>query len=168
MWVTKLLISQVKKRIFAPKRPNLAQNWHFWSILARPCRLIQCPVVGRLCHLPLGQEGVLSFNSQTFSSRTFLSKRFPGNESFCKVNSPSNNSCVWFGLLRSIGSFSDMIQGLALMRIGTKSLLGLSFKQVGLQFCSPLEVQIITTCLQVVKLDYSVTQHSPLCTNCLW
>ena len=28
--------------------PNLAQNWHFWSIWARPCRLIQCPVMGRL------------------------------------------------------------------------------------------------------------------------
>ena len=39
MWVTKLLISQVKKGFFA-------QNWHFRSILARPCRLIQCPVGG--------------------------------------------------------------------------------------------------------------------------
>ena len=37
-----------KKRVFAQKRPNLAQNWHFWSIWARPCRLIQCPVVGQL------------------------------------------------------------------------------------------------------------------------
>ena len=46
MWVTKLMISQVKKRIFAQKRPNLAQNWHFWSIWARPCRLIRCPVSG--------------------------------------------------------------------------------------------------------------------------
>ena len=36
MWVTKLLISPVKKGFFAPKRPNLAQNWHFWSIM--------CPV----------------------------------------------------------------------------------------------------------------------------
>ena len=37
MWVTKLLISQVKKKdFFAIKRPNLAQNWHFWSIM--------CPV----------------------------------------------------------------------------------------------------------------------------
>ena len=44
MWVTKLLISPVKKRIFAQKRPNLAQNWHFWSNWARPCRLIRCPV----------------------------------------------------------------------------------------------------------------------------
>ena len=41
MWVTKLLISPVKKGFFAQKRPNLAQNWHFWSIRARPCRLIQ-------------------------------------------------------------------------------------------------------------------------------
>ena len=48
MWVTKLLISPVKKGFFAQQRPILAQNWHFWSIWARPCRLIQCPVVGRL------------------------------------------------------------------------------------------------------------------------
>ena len=46
MWVTKLLISPVKKGFFAQKRPNLAQNWHFWSIWARPCRFIQCPVGG--------------------------------------------------------------------------------------------------------------------------
>ena len=46
MGVTKLLISPVKKGFFAQKRPNLAQNWHFWSISARPCRLIQCPVGG--------------------------------------------------------------------------------------------------------------------------
>ena len=44
MWVTKLLISPVKKGFLAQKQPNLAQNWHFWSIRARPCRLIQCPV----------------------------------------------------------------------------------------------------------------------------
>ena len=35
-----------KKGFFAQKRPNLAQNWHFWSICARPCRLIRCPVGG--------------------------------------------------------------------------------------------------------------------------
>ena len=36
-----------KKKDFLPKkRPNLAQNWLFWSILAMPCRLIQCPVGG--------------------------------------------------------------------------------------------------------------------------
>ena len=48
MWVTKLLISPVKKKKdFLPKkRPNLAQNWLFWSIWAMPCRLIQCPVGG--------------------------------------------------------------------------------------------------------------------------
>ena len=31
MWVPILLLSPVKIRIFAPKRPNLAPNWHFWS-----------------------------------------------------------------------------------------------------------------------------------------
>ena len=34
MWVTKLLISPVKKGFFAQKRPNLAQNWHFCPLLA--------------------------------------------------------------------------------------------------------------------------------------
>ena len=38
--------SSKKKGFFAQKRPNLAQNWHFWSIWARPCRLILCPVGG--------------------------------------------------------------------------------------------------------------------------
>ena len=39
MWVTKLLISPVKKGFFAQKRPNLAQNWHFCPLLAHlvPC-----------------------------------------------------------------------------------------------------------------------------------
>ena len=46
MWVTKILIFPVEKGFFAPKRTNLAQNWHFWSIWARPCRLIRCPVGG--------------------------------------------------------------------------------------------------------------------------
>ena len=32
MWVTKLLISPVKKGFFAQKRPNLARNWLFLSI----------------------------------------------------------------------------------------------------------------------------------------
>merc|ERR1712116_122861 len=36
--------SSKKKGFFAQKRPNFAQNWHFWSIWARPCRFIQCPV----------------------------------------------------------------------------------------------------------------------------
>ena len=43
------------------------------------------------------REGVLSVNSQIVSLRTFLSKRFPGNNSFCKVNSPVNLNRVWFG-----------------------------------------------------------------------
>ena len=39
MWVTKLLISPVKKGFFAPKRPNLAPNWNFCPLLAHlvPC-----------------------------------------------------------------------------------------------------------------------------------
>ena len=32
--------------IFAPKRQNLAQTWHFWLIWARPCRFFRCPVGG--------------------------------------------------------------------------------------------------------------------------
>ena len=46
MWVTKFLIFPLKKGFFAQKRPNLAQNWHFWSIWARPFRLLRCPVSG--------------------------------------------------------------------------------------------------------------------------
>ena len=38
--------SSKKKGFFAPKRPNLAQNWHFWLIWARPCRFFRCPVGG--------------------------------------------------------------------------------------------------------------------------
>ena len=39
MWVTKLLISPVKKGFFAQKPPNLARIWHFWPLLAHsvPC-----------------------------------------------------------------------------------------------------------------------------------
>ena len=39
MWVSKLLISPVKKGFFAQKRPNVAQNWHFCPLLAHlvPC-----------------------------------------------------------------------------------------------------------------------------------
>ena len=37
------MISQVKKKDFLPKND---QNWHFWSIWARPCRLFRCPVGG--------------------------------------------------------------------------------------------------------------------------
>ena len=43
MWVTKLLISPVKKRIFVQKRPNLAQNWPFCPLLAY---LVPCWWVG--------------------------------------------------------------------------------------------------------------------------
>ena len=37
IWVTKLLISPVKIRIFAQKRPNLARNLHFCPLLAHWC-----------------------------------------------------------------------------------------------------------------------------------
>ena len=48
MWVTKLLISPVKKGFFAQKRPNLARIWHFPSLLAHlvPCwTMVGCLVV---------------------------------------------------------------------------------------------------------------------------
>ena len=46
MWVTKLLISPVKKKdFFAQKQPNLAQNWHFCLLLAH---LVPCWWVGWL------------------------------------------------------------------------------------------------------------------------
>ena len=45
MWVPKLLLSPVRIRIFAQERPNLARNWHFWSIRAG---LFGALLVGRL------------------------------------------------------------------------------------------------------------------------
>ena len=51
MWVTKLLISPVKIRIFAQKSPSLARKWHFCSFWARPCRLIWLVVVARGLYL---------------------------------------------------------------------------------------------------------------------
>ena len=48
MWVT-FDFSSKKEGFFAQKRPNLAQNWHFWSIWARPCRLIRCPDGWSVC-----------------------------------------------------------------------------------------------------------------------
>ena len=44
--VPKLLLSSVRIRDFDQKQPNLTQNWHFWSIRARPCWLIWCSVGG--------------------------------------------------------------------------------------------------------------------------
>ena len=38
--------SSKEKDFFVQKWPNLAQNWHFWSIWVRPCRLIRRPVGG--------------------------------------------------------------------------------------------------------------------------
>ena len=38
-----------KKKDFLPNNDQIwPQNLYFWSIWARPCRLTQCPVVGRL------------------------------------------------------------------------------------------------------------------------
>ena len=47
MWVTKLLISPVKKRIVCPKTTKFGPKLAFLVILGQPCRLIWCPV-GRL------------------------------------------------------------------------------------------------------------------------
>ena len=41
------------------------------------------------------------FNSQIVLGKTFLSKRFFGNNSFFKVNSPVHLKRVWFGLMES-------------------------------------------------------------------
>ena len=44
MWVTKLLISS-KEKDFLPQNNQIwPKFWHFWSVWARPCRLIRCPV----------------------------------------------------------------------------------------------------------------------------
>ena len=48
MWVTKLLISPVKKRFFAQKRPNLAQNWHFGRFGPNHAGLFGALLVGQL------------------------------------------------------------------------------------------------------------------------
>ena len=58
---------------------------------------------------PKVREGVLSFNSQIVLAITFLSKRFFGNNSFFKVNSPVNLKRVWFGPLKSFPLLADMI-----------------------------------------------------------
>ena len=52
------------------------------------------------------------------------------------------------------------------MRIGTKSLLGLSFKQVGLCFFDPLSFGSTPPHSRLCRLNVnSVTQHFPLCSN---
>ena len=43
-----------KKKDFCPKRPNMAQNWHFWLIWARPCRFFGALLVGRLAVVARG------------------------------------------------------------------------------------------------------------------
>ena len=51
MWVIKNLISTVKKGFFAQKQPNLAQNWHFWSIWARPCHAMRAGCISQDTYL---------------------------------------------------------------------------------------------------------------------
>ena len=46
MWVTKLMISQVKKRIFCPKTTKFGPKLAFLVNLGQALRLIQCPVGG--------------------------------------------------------------------------------------------------------------------------
>ena len=46
MWVTKLLISPVKIRIFCPRTTKFGPKLAFLFIWARPCQLIWCPVGG--------------------------------------------------------------------------------------------------------------------------
>ena len=71
MWVTKLLISPVKKGLFAQKRPNLARNWHFcpfgsfgalllgWLVVvARAVSLVNDLVVNHIMKERLGQQCV--------------------------------------------------------------------------------------------------------------
>ena len=63
-----------KKKDFLPKNDQIwPQNWHFWSIWARPCRLIQCPVGGSV-----GGCGARAVSRKTpiyFISRSNDSKR---------------------------------------------------------------------------------------------
>ena len=56
----------------------------------------------KMCHLPMVREGVSSFNFQTFSKKTFLSKKVFGNNFFFKVISPLILKRVWFGLLEKL------------------------------------------------------------------
>ena len=67
--------------------------------LPPPHRVLKC-----VTFLWLGKVFLLSTSKLLVRKLSWV-KRFPGNNSFCKVNSPSDNSCVWFGLLRSFGSF---------------------------------------------------------------
>ena len=93
MWVTKLLISPVKKGFFAQKWPNLTQNWHFWSIWVRPCRLIRCPVGGSVGGCGAGcisQDTFLLYIS--FIPALVLSL---DNHSMCRGSKDGGNDKRW-------------------------------------------------------------------------
>ena len=55
-----------------------------------------------------------------------------------------------------------VVHGLAQMRIGTKSFLGLSFKQVGLRFIHPLRVSS-PPFSRLIRLYSSPSTSLPLC-----
>ena len=44
MWVTKLMISPVKKRIFCPKTTKFGPKLAFLVDMGLPCRFFRCPV----------------------------------------------------------------------------------------------------------------------------
>ena len=110
-----------------------------------------------------------SSNSQTFSNKTFMGKSFlVSSLSFLKIK---QSDCVLqfvFGLAywKAFDSFRHyIVQGLAQMRIGTKYLLDCRSSRLvsGIFTRWALDHHHLSL---GCELDYSVTQHSPLCTNC--
>ena len=87
------------------KRPNLAKNWHFWSIWARPCRLILCPVGGSF-----GGCGVRDVSRKTpiyFMGRettTSWLTPWPPCSSFSSI---FNWICSWFPCERLFGNVDE-------------------------------------------------------------
>ena len=90
--------------------------------------------------------------------------------SFSQVIQSSHKTRVWFGPLKSFGFFQTLYSS----RFSADAhrhqvyLECRSFQAGWSLVCAHFELWFIATALQVVKFDYSVTQHSPLCTNCLW
>ena len=78
MWVTKLLISPEKKRIFCPKTTKFGPKLAFWSILARPCRLIWYPVGGSV-----GGYGARAISRKTPIYFIYL---FQASDHYCTKN----------------------------------------------------------------------------------
>ena len=88
------------------------------------------------------------------------------------MNSPSILKCVWFGLLVSFWFFqtwSDL--GFSADAHRHQVSFGLSFISSRLVsgLCTPWALVSTSLNSRLYRLGiYSVTQHSPLCTNCLW